>query len=695
MVSRVTEPLTSLAGTETQNAAILEFDFIPISDSVSFRYVFGSDEYPEFVGEGFNDVFAFFISGPGFAGSYNMAQIPVVGGAVSIDNINNGNANTGPCQNCAYYVNNGTGTTAPEDGSEFYIQYDGFTTVMEAVAEVQCGETYHLRIAIADASDQQYDSGIFLEANSLQSFAPLETEVELSLDGFGDGETMAEGCEVATVKLSRSSAALPLEIGISTLGTATEGVDYENIPNTITMAVGQTNASFSFDIYEDGVIEGIESLILEFDFTDPCDEENLITEELFIQDVNPLEANIPDQSVYCPDDEATLNVEVTGGIEPYSYVWSTGDTGPSINVSPAVTTIYSVTVNDICIGVPLTVDGTVTVPVYPPLTAFTSPDTSVLCPATPLVLAAEAAGGEGTYSYQWFLDGVLISSEPFASIAPMVTSTYTLLITDGCGEELTRDITITVLGTVLELQMSPDRLICPGDTTNIWVIASEGFGDYRYYWPHSGDTMASIYVHPEESTTYNVFVEDSCRTYFIQGTTKVEVISPIADFSILSSDPTEGLLVSFNNTSIDGSIWDWDLGNGEYSTLNSPSTVYSPSGNYSVTLIAYNDIGCSDTITKSIYIGPEYYFYAPNAFTPDGGRFNNTYGVSVIGATYFEFQIFNRWGEMIFETNDPYFKWDGTHNGRLVPDDVVVYRARTIDSEQQEHNYEGMITVLR
>ena len=138
---------------ETYNAAVLEFDFIPESDSVKFKYVFGSEEYPENVGGDVNDVFAFFISGPGFGGVTNMATIPGSNSIISINSVNNGATNTGPCQNCAYYVDNGDGNSAPQDGSSNYIQYDGFTTVIEAVAKVNCGETYHLKIAIADVTD--------------------------------------------------------------------------------------------------------------------------------------------------------------------------------------------------------------------------------------------------------------------------------------------------------------------------------------------------------------------------------------------------------------------------------------------------------------------------------------------------------------------------------------------------------------
>ena len=688
-------PLTAIAGVETHNAAILEFDFVPLSDSVRFRYVFGSDEYHEFVDEGYNDAFAFFISGPGFGGTYNMAQIPGGGGAVSIDNINNGPSNSGPCQNCSYYIQNGTGTESPYATSNYYIQYDGFTVVMEAVAKVECGETYHLKIAIADAGDQAYDSGIFLEANSLASYAPLEMNAALDVDGYGDGMTMAEGCESATVTITRSHTVEALSLPVIMSGTATEGIDYTDIPATINFAAGQLTVTFTFDVLSDALAEGTENLLIELNYHDPCGEDNFVDVELFIQDVDPLTASVENVEAYCPGDEVELTVNVSGGLPAYSYLWETGDVTPTITVSPGVSTTYNVTVNDACLGIPLTVSGDVIVPEYPPLNVSTTPDTSVLCPNTPLVLTAEPFGGEGVYFYEWRVDGVLIGSSSFVNVSPMETTTYVLSVTDGCGSVISRDIIVTVIASVLQLEMSPDQLICPGDSAELLVIATEGLGDYTYYWLHSGETTSDVIVYPNETTTYTVSVEDACHTYDIKGITTVEVVRPKANFEILTRDPMENLLVSFQNTSIGGVTWDWDLGNGESSTLNSPTSTYNPWGTYEITLIAYNEIGCSDTVSKWLYVKPEFYFYAPNAFTPDDGRFNNSYAVSVIGAVQFEFQIFNRWGELIYQTTDQYFKWDGTYNGHLVPDDVVVYKVKITDREYIVHDYEGMITILR
>lgn len=149
------------------DASVLEFDFVPQSDTVRFRYVFASEEYPEFVCSNYNDIFAFFISGPGISGTSNMAVLPGSGAAVAINSINGGSMGSSvtvsaPCDtfNVGLYVDNLGGQV---------LQYDGYTAVMQAVAAVIPCETYHLKIVIADAGDGFYDSGVFLEAGSMVS----------------------------------------------------------------------------------------------------------------------------------------------------------------------------------------------------------------------------------------------------------------------------------------------------------------------------------------------------------------------------------------------------------------------------------------------------------------------------------------------------------------------------------------------
>ncbi|MEY4288643.1 MAG: hypothetical protein RLZZ30_731, partial [Bacteroidota bacterium] len=176
-----------LGGTQTYNAATLEFDFIPYADTVRFKYVFGSDEYPEFAppnNSGYNDVFGFFISGPGIVGMQNIARLPNGGGIVSINNVNT-------VTNPQFFHFNGDGNSPPYNANPQYIQYDGFTHVLEAVSKVQCGQTYHLIIAIADAGDGQWDSGMFLEANSLSTKTPIEIDYTLSQQVYSNPDWLA------------------------------------------------------------------------------------------------------------------------------------------------------------------------------------------------------------------------------------------------------------------------------------------------------------------------------------------------------------------------------------------------------------------------------------------------------------------------------------------------------------------------
>ena len=143
---------------ETFDASVLEFDFVPNSNTVQFSYVFGSEEYNEFVDSQFNDVFAFFVNGT------NFALIPATTTPVSINNVNNGyspGVSTGPCRNCSFYIDNVDGHLST--------QLDGLTTVLTFTAPVLAYQVNHMKLAIADAGDRLLDSAVFIQAGSLRS----------------------------------------------------------------------------------------------------------------------------------------------------------------------------------------------------------------------------------------------------------------------------------------------------------------------------------------------------------------------------------------------------------------------------------------------------------------------------------------------------------------------------------------------
>ncbi len=166
----------------TYDAAVLEFDFITVAENLEFNYVFASEEYLEYVGSKFNDVFAFIISGPN-ANDVNIARLPDLPVPITINNVNH-------LYNSSYYINNAYEDAVHEyvydprrkklvKNKEFNknpelpsydIQFDGFTVVLKAKYQVIPNEIYHIKIAIADVSDGILDSGVFLEAGSFRSY---------------------------------------------------------------------------------------------------------------------------------------------------------------------------------------------------------------------------------------------------------------------------------------------------------------------------------------------------------------------------------------------------------------------------------------------------------------------------------------------------------------------------------------------
>jgi gliding motility-associated-like protein len=684
--------LTNIVGTPTFNATVLSFDFIPYADIVEFRYVFASEEYPEYVGSQFNDVFGFFISGPGVGNNVNIARIPGSNQPVAINNVNAGS-------NSAFFVNNGTGTTAPQNSSPFYVQYDGFTTVLTARSNVVCGETYRIIIAIADVGDGIFDSGIFLEANSFSSPVDVDISYQLSSLAYDNDYTMAEGCTSATVSIERPQhlANTSLTIPISVSGTATMGVDYSaTIPISITLAPGQTATSFTIEAFADDLVEGIETILIDFGIPDPCGNNDFIRVKLAIDDVAPVQVTVPDVVVVCPGQEVTLFASPSGGGDGYNFTWNTGETTQSITVSPEVTTTYNVTVSDNCLGQTVVGTGQVIVPVYDELLVIAQSDIVTECPFTPHTFVAEASGGAGDYAFIWKNeDGFIMGTGPTLTVTPSVSSWYSVTALDLCNNEANDTVYYTITSPPLFPFVRLDTLICYGDSVLLEASGTGGFGEKFFYWPHSGETTPSVWVTPNTTTTYTVEVSDECGTFVVSASATVSVSRVYADYEVSSTLLFEDVPITFENTSQNTSIYQWVFSTGYQSNLTHAQYTFNEAGTYYVTLFAENEIGCRDSITKPIYIRPEHYIYVPNTFTPDGNRMNEFFRVSTVNIIELQIAIFNRWGEAVFTANDVDFTWDGTYQGLPVNDGTYIYRIeyRTIDDETGKLT--GHVNVLR
>lgn len=333
--------LDQISSAITFDGAVLEFDLVPSGDEISFNYVFASEEYLEFVNAGYNDVFGFFLSGPGINGPYsnnavNIALLPGSSTPVAIDNVNT-------TSNAAYYVDNGDGFSFPWNSDPQYIQFDGFTVPLTAYSAVQCGQAYHLKIAIADAGDEVLDSGVFLEGGSFSSPSPFTADLSTESP---NGE-LVEGCAGATLTLSRPDTQDAMDVTVTLSGTATNGVDHTPIPAVFSFPVGQSSITFDLDAFEDFIPEGTEQLTITFTFPDLCGQSSSSTITIPIVE-NTMEAVVGTSATTCPDAcNGGASVAVSGGTGPFTYAWSDALAGPgATSASNICAGSYSLIVED-------------------------------------------------------------------------------------------------------------------------------------------------------------------------------------------------------------------------------------------------------------------------------------------------------------------------------------------------------------
>ncbi len=336
------DDLDQASNSSTFDRAVLEFDFVPAGDSLTFNYVFGSEEYLEFVNAGYNDVFGFFLSGPGISGPYsnnaiNIALVPGTGQPVSIDNVND-------ISNPAFYVDNGDGFTAPFDGDDQYIQFDGFTVPLIARALVQCGQPYHIKIAIADAGDPILDSSVFLEGGSFSSPNAIELQlISASADGI-----LTEGCSDATFTISRPGDLDSLNVMVTVGGTAENGADYTAIPTIITIPAGLNSVTYLVQAFEDDIPEGDEQILLTATYVNACGDTSISTASVIVRDYTPIIIVAQDRFLQCDQDSVLISAQAAGGFGALAYAWGFGGTSTSFWAAGLVNGSYPLTVVDDC-----------------------------------------------------------------------------------------------------------------------------------------------------------------------------------------------------------------------------------------------------------------------------------------------------------------------------------------------------------
>ncbi|MFZ4520427.1 MAG: choice-of-anchor L domain-containing protein [Bacteroidales bacterium] len=575
--------LNTLSGSNTLDKAVIEFDFIPQFDTVRFSYVFGSEEFFEYCNQ-FNDAFGFFLSGPGITGTFsnnseNIARMPgSLSSYVTINNI---------CANTLSRWTNPTGG--------LYYEYDGLTYVYTAWYVVQPCVTYHIKLAIGDAVDKKFDSGVFLEQNSFSS--PGVNMVNNSTIPLL-GNKAVEGCNDVAINF-RLMATLnyPYSIHYTIGGTAVNGMDYAHIDDFVTFPPGEDSVNVVIHPIPDLIPEGEKSVILTLNQIS-CD--GLIKRDtVLIEDYTPMTILPNPDTTLCFGGAIELKANTTGGIMPFSYTWNIPGNDSIISLVPPVgNNSYTVKVTDVCTH---SVSDTAKVLVHPVPVA--NAGVNVTIPnGTSTILHGTAGGGYGTYSYSW------VSNPPgfTSSLAEPSTGNmdhtliYILTVTDiasGCQSPPSQVI-VAVEGGVLSVNpiVQPDA-VCFGDTARLYALSGGGSGLYTYQWSSDpagfSSTLANPFVIPASTTTYHITVNDGFNQR--SGNTSV-VVYPLP---VIHLGPVDSSVCIYDSVRLDagnpGSTYRWSTGStGRYISTSTTGIGYDVQ---TYTVVVTNQNGCINSAT--------------------------------------------------------------------------------------------------
>lgn len=423
----------------------------------------------------------------------------------------------------------------------------------------------------------------------------------------------------------------------------------------------------------------------------------------------------PDKNFTC--NPIMLEAEILTS-SPYSYQWSwsptTGLSNPNI-ANPTVnnltqTTSYTLTV--IPVGFPECAQTDVmVVNVAPPLSA-TLNDVFNGCAGTTITLPAPiTSGGVSPISIQWIAPNGQVFNQPTIDVIPVGADIYCAVVTDGCNDP---DTLCTLVSTPPAINATfsiaentgcePFSALMLADYTQVQNVTSMiwHFGDNE-----QAEVLSSANHQYKEPGVYYPWLEitDTYGCVYSDTTDNPILVwpTPVAQFSYIPENPViPNTTIEFFNESSGGLVYNWSFDTYGQSTAQDTSIAFPIiAGKYPATLVAYNQYGCSDSLTKLIDIKDDLIVFIPNAFTPDGDGINDVWRIH--GSGYrkegFVLRVFNRWGEAIFEATSDETSWVGDTNlGEyyFVPDGIYTYRLEVVETNNDvKQLFTGSVLVIR
>jgi gliding motility-associated-like protein len=391
----------------------------------------------------------------------------------------------------------------------------------------------------------------------------------------------------------------------------------------------------------------------------------------------------------CNGQSTTISAVASGGAGgPYTYTWSSGQSGPGpYTVSPTTTTSYIVNATDAlgCSAIP----DTIVVTVNPPLSGVLTANNDTICPGNSVVLSVSANGGDGNYSYVW--TGVS-STNQTATATPITTTTYSVIVSDACGSTpITLQKTIVVeTPPTFQINANPTEG-CKPLTVN---FSASNLSAYSVSWD-VGDASPL-----QSGLNYtHVYTNDGIYTIIVYATSSIGCVysdtlknlitvynTPDAAFSFSPQNPIKpNTEIQFTDQSTGADTWNWTFQNDVNSQLQNPVHSYSESGTYNVLLEVKNNFGCSDTFSLEVIIRDE--LKVPNVFSPNGDGKNDVFFIEGLYGSGNRLEIYNRWGILIYKSDDYKNNWNGDNH----PDGTYYFIFKPIDKDE----IKGTVNIMR
>lgn len=649
----VTTNPDAVNSTPSNDAGILEFDFVPESDLVTFNFVFASNEYLDYVQTQYNDAFGFFVSGPGISGPFaspagfpngaqNFAVVPGTTLPITISTIYPAGLDplAHPDANPAGY------------NPQFYldnpglqgIQMRGYTIPMQVSLNVQCGETYHFKFSVADMVDWGFTTAVFLEAGSFTS-PPINLSLE-NASGSG-GNTIIEACTDASFLFTRSlcQSLTDLSINFTLTGTATNGTDYTiSQTSPLMMLAGVDSLVMDVTTFADGLPEGTESITVTIDYVDQYGNPQTSTGTFFLTDIQPLVLTPVDQTLKCNNDSTLLVVQASGGSGTYTFDWEDSpSTISSANVFVGQNGVYyyPVTMTDACLG---TLTDTVMVTMNQTLAI----DTMIQFPASACLpdgaVSGFGSGFTGIPQYHWEGPNTDGPYQINASVLQDIPQGWYVFTVSDNVCSVTDSILLT--GT-------------PGPIADMALSDVSGCNPLTVTFTNNSQNATNF------------------EWYFDNGGNPVMVNDLSSQTQTFTSSADEIVLIAINGPCRDTAFTSVLI--VECGCTDPQATNYNPNAQQ-------NDGSC---------IFPKPSVIVPNIFTPNGDKNNDVFKLTTVNAAEIEIKINNRWGSNVYTGTGLDAGWDGKIDGTIAPDGVyfVQYTVRGVMGD--EITGQGFLQLIR